>query len=147
MDSTQSPAQLAAESIAQTDNLVREKSNIALEKGSGAFGGSLDFLTQNALARSLSSYSSLFQARREALGLPNPGTVDNIASELQRGVFLTNLIFSGLRADLTKTTSVNPLFQVSHAFSQGSQALPPYAFAAIYGSSKVCTYPSSPSIH
>ena len=137
MASTPSPAQYAAESIAHSSDLAREKSSIALEKGSGALGGSLDFLTSNVLARSLSDYSSAFQARREALGLSNPGTIDNIAGEVQRGVFLNYLIFSGLRADLTKTTSVNPLFQVSHAFSQGSQAIPPYAFAAIYGSSKV----------
>ncbi|KAL9090292.1 MAG: hypothetical protein Q9165_005325 [Trypethelium subeluteriae] len=137
MTSSQSPTEFAAESIAQTSNLAHEKSTLALEKGSSALGGSLDFLSQNAVSRSLSKSYNYFQSRREALGLPNPGTVDNIASELSRGVLLTNLIFSGLRADLTKTTSVNPLFQVSHNFSQGSQQLPPYAFAAIYGSSKI----------
>ncbi|KAI9667239.1 MAG: translocase of outer mitochondrial membrane [Bathelium mastoideum] len=137
MDSSPSPSQLAADSIAQTTNLAQEKSSITLEKGSRALGGSMGFLHQNPVARSLSDFYNAFQTRREVLGLSNPGTVDNIAAELQRGVFLTNLLFSGLRADMTKTSSVNPLFQVSHAFSQGSQAQPPYAFAAIYGSSKI----------
>ncbi|KAF2733861.1 hypothetical protein EJ04DRAFT_438245 [Polyplosphaeria fusca] len=78
-----------------------------------------------------------FQDRREALGLSNPGTVENIAKEVQRDVFLNNLSFSGLRADLTKAFGVAPLFQVSHALAMGSQAQPPYTYAALYGSSRV----------
>jgi mitochondrial import receptor subunit TOM40 len=80
---------------------------------------------------------SAFQERREALGLSNPGTVENIHSEVQRGVFLNNLSFSGLRAELTKAFSAAPLFQVSHALSMGSQAQAPYAYTALYGSPKV----------
>jgi mitochondrial import receptor subunit TOM40 len=63
--------------------------------------------------------------------------VENIAKEVQRDVFLNNLTFSGVRADLTKAFSVAPLFQISHALSMGSQGLPPYAYAALYGSPKV----------
>lgn len=80
---------------------------------------------------------SSFSRRREAIGLSNPGTVDNIAREVQKDVFLTNSMFTGLRADLTRPFSVNPLFQVSHAFAMGSQGLPPYTFLALYGTSKV----------
>jgi hypothetical protein len=127
-------ASLAMQDAAQSLSM---KSDVALEKGSSAADGALAFLTNNALSRSLASTYNAFQSRREALGLSNPGTVDDIAKEVQRGVFLNNLAFAGLRADLTKTTSVSPLFQVSHAFAQGSQQLPPYAFAAIYGSSTV----------
>ncbi|KJX99206.1 mitochondrial import receptor subunit TOM40 like protein [Zymoseptoria brevis] len=84
----------------------------------------------------LDTYQS-FQARRDALGLSNPGTVDQIAKEVQRDVFLTNQIFSGLRAELNKTFSILPLFQISHAFSSGSQMLSPYTFLALYGTNNV----------
>ncbi|KAH0370987.1 hypothetical protein KCU65_g2244, partial [Aureobasidium melanogenum] len=103
------------------------------EKQSGA----LSAVSNNALVSALKDTYSAFQARREALGLTNPGTVENVAKEVQRDVFLNNLSFSGLRADLTKAFSVSPLFQVSHAFSQGSQQIPPYAFLALYGTNKV----------
>ncbi|KAK0653532.1 Mitochondrial import receptor subunit tom40 [Lasiodiplodia hormozganensis] len=97
----------------------------------------LDLLTNNTVFRKLQSYYSAYSDRRDALGLSNPGTIDNISKEVQRDVFLNNLAFSGLRADLTKAFSVAPLFQVSHALSMGSQGLPPYAYAALYGSPKV----------
>ena len=97
----------------------------------------LDFLYNNAVAKSISSQLSSLQARRTALGLPNPGTVDNLAREVQRDVFLNNYAFSGLRADITKAFSISPLFQVSHAFSTGSQGLPPYTLAALFGTNKV----------
>lgn len=80
------------------------------------------------------------------LGLSNPGTVENIAREVQKDVFLTNSMFTGLRAELTKPSSINPLFQVSHAFAMGSQGLPPYTFVALYGTSKVVVA-KSPKIH
>lgn len=98
----------------------------------------LDLLTNNGVFKKLQSYYTAYSDRREALGLSNPGTIDNISKEVQRDVFLNNLTFSGLRADLTKAFSVAPLFQVSHALSMGSQGLPPYAYAALYGSPKVC---------
>ena len=81
------------------------------------------------------------QERRRALGLSNPGTVDNIAREVQKDVFLQNSMFTGLRADITKAFSMSPLFQVSHAFAMGSQNLPPYTFAALYGTPKVSNLP------
>lgn len=93
-------------------------------KTNGVFDGFLD------------AYYS-FQDRRAALGLSNPGTVDNIAKEVQRDVFLTNQTFSGLRAELNKSFSISPLFQISHAFSAGSQQLSPYTFLALYGTANV----------
>lgn len=105
---------------------------IGLEKESP-----LSFLFDNAVAAALVDTYTSFQERREALGLSNPGTVENIAREVQRDVFLNNYTFSGLRADLTKAFSISPLFQVSHAFSMGSQGLPPYTFAALFGTNKV----------
>ncbi|KAI9709477.1 MAG: translocase of outer mitochondrial membrane [Bogoriella megaspora] len=137
MSSAESNARDAAQSIHQITNTALAQSSVSLEKSSSTVAGSFDLLTHNPVTRSLRDYYNAFQSRREALGLFYPGTVDNIAAEVQKGVFLNNLTFTGLRADLTKTSSVSPLFQVSHAFSQGSQMLPPYAFAAIYGSSKV----------
>lgn len=99
----------------------------------------LAFLTHNSVTAALVDQYNAFSERREALGLSNPGTVDGISREVQRDVFLTNQMFTGLRADLTKAFSMNPLFQVSHAFSMGSQ-MPPYAFAALFGNDKVCGF-------
>lgn len=99
---------------------------------------SSSLMTNNALLGTLRDAYLSFKDRREALGLPNPGTVDNISREVQKDVFLTNSMFTGLRADLTKPTSVNPLFQVSHGFAMGSQGLPPYTFVALYGTPRVC---------
>lgn len=98
----------------------------------------LSFLTDNAVAGAIHDAYTSFSERRAALGLPNPGTVDNIAREVQKDVLLSNFMFSGLRADLTKVFGVSPLFRVSHAFSLGSAGnLPPYALSAMYGSPKV----------
>ncbi|KAI9810970.1 MAG: translocase of outer mitochondrial membrane [Pycnora praestabilis] len=97
----------------------------------------LVFMSENAVVTALRDTYLSFSNRRDALGLSNPGTVDNIAREVQKDVLLNNYTFSGLRADLTKAFSVSPLFQVSHAFAMGSQGLPPYTFAALYGTSRV----------
>lgn len=99
---------------------------------------SLPFLTDNAVAATIKDAYSSFSERRAALGLPNPGTVDNVGREVQKEVLLSNFMFSGLRADLTKVFGMSPLFRISHAFSMGSSGnLPPYAFSAMYGTPKV----------
>jgi mitochondrial import receptor subunit TOM40 len=108
-------------------------SSMALDKDSP-----LGFMVNNSVTTALADMFTSFSEKREALGLSNPGTVENIAREVQRDVFLNNYTFSGLRADLTKAFSIAPLFQVSHAFSMGSQGLPPYTFAALFGTNKVC---------
>lgn len=78
-----------------------------------------------------------FQEKRDSLGLLNPGTVEHLTREVQRDVFLTNSMFTGLRADITKAFSISPMFQTSHGFSMGSQGLPPYTFLSSYGSPRV----------
>lgn len=99
---------------------------------------SIPFLTDNAVAAVVKDAYTSFSDRRAALGLPNPGTVDNIAREVQKDVLLSNFMFSGMRADLTKIFGMSPLFRVSHAFSMGSTGnMPPYAFSAMYGSPRV----------
>jgi hypothetical protein len=51
---------------------------------------------------------------------------------------LTNYLFDGARADLTKGLSMNPAFQVTHSFSLASQSQPPsYNFGAVYADAKV----------
>ena len=46
--------------------------------------------------------------------------------------------FDGLRADLTKSLSMNPLFQVTHSFAMGSQTMAAnYNFGAVFASEKV----------
>lgn len=55
---------------------------------------------------------------------------------------LTNLMFDGARADLAKSLSINPAFQVSHSFTLGSQvAAPSYNFGGVYAANSVNTCP------
>ncbi|KAJ7449824.1 eukaryotic porin-domain-containing protein [Mycena latifolia] len=78
-----------------------------------------------------------FALWRADLGLPHPGTVENLQKET-KSTHLSNFIFDGARADLTKSLSMSPLFQVTHSFALGSQSAPPsYNFGAIFGSPKV----------
>lgn len=94
-------------------------------------------LQDSSLLKTLRNAYSSFSDRRASLGLSNPGTVDNIAREVQKDVFLSNGMFTGLRADFTRPISITPLFQYSHAFAMGSQGIPPYNFSALYGTQKV----------
>ncbi|KAL1959988.1 hypothetical protein VTO42DRAFT_656 [Malbranchea cinnamomea] len=98
----------------------------------------LSFLTNNAVVSALKDAYDSFSERRAALGLSNPGTVENVNREVQKDVLLGNYMFSGLRADLTKVFGVNPLFRVSHAFTMGSGGnVPPYAFSSMFGTSNL----------
>ncbi|KAL2207480.1 hypothetical protein CC79DRAFT_1368347 [Sarocladium strictum] len=94
-------------------------------------------LVNNPIATVLGDALNSFSERRAKLGLSNPGTIEHLSREVQRDVFLTNQMFTGVRADLTKIFSMNPMFQVSHAFAMGGERMNPYTFAAIYGTSKV----------
>lgn len=94
-----------------------------------------------------------FARWRAVLGLPQPGTVENLQKEVKGisllsvlfcslspplATHLSNYIFDGARADLTKSLSMNPLFQVTHSFSLGSQTLPSsYSFGAIFANTSV----------
>lgn len=98
----------------------------------------LGFLYDNAVMASLQDTYASFSRRRDELGLTNPGNVENIAKEVQKDVLLTNGMFTGFRADLTKVFNLSPIFRVSHALSMGSQGnMPPYAFSTMYGSPSV----------
>jgi mitochondrial import receptor subunit TOM40 len=107
----------------------------AEEKGSSS---PEEAFTSNAIFARAANAISAFQQYRKDLGLPYPGQLEHISREVESGVFLNNFSFSGLRADITKQISIsNPLFQVSHQFSMGSQMQPPYTFAVLYGSRRV----------
>lgn len=97
----------------------------------------LAFLSDNAVMATLRDTYASFSAKREVLGLSNPGTVDNIDREVQREVLLTNQMFTGLRADIQRLFNIAPLFRVQHGFAMGSQAIPPYSYSALYGSPRV----------
>lgn len=97
----------------------------------------LDFFRSNFVVQRIADVYTGFQDRREALGLSNPGKLEDIAKEVDRDVFLNNYSFTGLRAEITKMFSATPLFQISHALSMGSQVMPPYQFSALYGSPKI----------
>ncbi|RDB21047.1 putative mitochondrial import receptor subunit tom40 [Hypsizygus marmoreus] len=78
-----------------------------------------------------------FAQWRTDLGLPHPGTVENLQKEV-KATHLSNYIFDGARADLTKSLSANPLFQVTHSFALGSQTLPSsYNFGAIFANQQI----------
>ncbi|KAF5358318.1 hypothetical protein D9756_001563 [Leucocoprinus leucothites] len=78
-----------------------------------------------------------FNQWRADLGLPHPGTVENLQKEV-KATHLNNYMFDGARADLTKSLSMNPLFQVTHSFALGSQTLPSsYNFGAIFANQKI----------
>ncbi|TFK29948.1 hypothetical protein FA15DRAFT_663259 [Coprinopsis marcescibilis] len=90
----------------------------------------------NPVSPLFSAYDRFASWRRD-LGLPHPGTVENISKEV-KATHLSNFIFDGARADLTKTFSMSPLFQVTHSFSLGSQTLPSsYNFGAIFATQKI----------
>ncbi|PHH59252.1 hypothetical protein CDD81_3532 [Ophiocordyceps australis] len=93
------------------------------------------FLANPLVAAIGDGINSLYE-RRSKLGLSNPGTVEMLNKELQRDVFVNNVMFTGIRADLTKIFSMTPLFQVSHQFAMGER-INPYSFAALYGTSKL----------
>lgn len=60
------------------------------------------------------------------------------AHELHSETLLTNYAFDGARADLSKSLSMNPMFQVTHSFHLGSQTSPPtYHFGAMFANDKV----------
>jgi mitochondrial import receptor subunit TOM40 len=118
--------------------VIEEKPTVSFEEKPRA-SSLTDYFTSNALVSRASLAISAFQDKRKALGLSNPGSLDNISKEVDRDVFLNNFSFTGLRADITKIFGVHPLFHISHQLSTGSQAQPPYAFSALYGSSNVCS--------
>ncbi|WFC97399.1 translocase of outer mitochondrial membrane [Malassezia yamatoensis] len=69
---------------------------------------------------------------RQHLQLPNPGSVEKMQNEV-KAVQTTNFMFEGARADLTKALNLNPIFQVTHAFSLGVAGKNSYNFGAVYG--------------
>jgi len=80
---------------------------------------------------------SRFSSWRAALGLPNPGSVENLQKEVKT-THLNNFIFDGARADLMKGLSMDPAFQVTHSFQLASQSAPPtYSFGALFANAKV----------
>lgn len=86
----------------------------------------------NPILSPFNDFYNTVAARRSALGLSNPGTIENINKEVSKDVFLNNYFFTGLRADLSKPFSMNPAFQISHSFAIGSPVMPAYGFAAFY---------------
>ncbi|QLG70759.1 hypothetical protein HG535_0A07010 [Zygotorulaspora mrakii] len=90
------------------------------------------FWSSNPLSSFFFETYKTVASHRQSLALVNPGTVENLNKEVSRDVFLSQYFFTGLRADLNKAFSLNPAFQTSHTFSIGSNALPNYAFSALF---------------
>jgi mitochondrial import receptor subunit TOM40 len=84
----------------------------------------------------LANAHARFSSWRTTLGLPNPGSVENLQKEVKT-THLNNFIFDGARADLMKGLSMDPAFQVTHSFQLASQSAPPnYSFGALFANSK-----------
>ena len=102
------------------------------------FNTILSPIVHNPITFSIRDLYRGFNERRAALGLSNPGTVEDVSKEVSRDVFLKNLMFSGFRSEFNKSFSSAPLFQTAHSLAMGGNGgLPPYSFAALYGSPKV----------
>jgi len=95
------------------------------------------FNLPNLVPQSFRNYIEKFSDWRDRLGLTNPGTVEGIHKEVSTGVFLNNYAFSGMKAEVGRALSANPLFQVQHAFSAGSSQAPPWSFLSIYSTDDV----------
>lgn len=88
------------------------------------------------VTRPIASTYNRFDAWKTNMGLYQPGTVENLTREIKQ-THLTNFLFDGARADLTKGLSLAPAFQVTHSFSLASQTQPPtYNFGAVYADNK-----------
>ncbi|ODV94490.1 hypothetical protein PACTADRAFT_45259 [Pachysolen tannophilus NRRL Y-2460] len=94
------------------------------------------FWSANPIYSYLNNVYTKVSSHRASLNLENPGTIENLNKEVSRDVFLNQYFFTGLRADLNKAFIMNPVFQVSHTLSVGSQTIPPYAFSALYANDK-----------
>ncbi|KAL8694518.1 MAG: hypothetical protein Q9218_000848 [Villophora microphyllina] len=95
------------------------------------------YVYENPLTSTVRNTYRSFWEWRESLGLSNPGSFENINREFSRDVSLTNFMFTGMRAEWNKPISNSPIFQLSHQLSMGAQAMSPYTFSALYGTSKV----------
>ncbi|QPG73537.1 hypothetical protein FOA43_000848 [Brettanomyces nanus] len=94
-------------------------------------GNESGYWSSNPIFQFVNNVATTISTHRQSLDLINPGTMENLNKEVEKDVFLTQYEFSGLRADLSKTFSMNPLFQVSHSFSTGGKS-PAYAFAGMF---------------
>ncbi|GAA6001545.1 TOM complex pore protein TOM40 [Rhodotorula paludigena] len=95
-----------------------------------------------AFLRPLEAAYLRFEAARDRLGLADPGKYEDLGREVKL-THLTNYTFDGARADLSKTLSQVPAFQVTHSFAAGGAAGPmggvnpgTYNFGAVYATSK-----------
>ncbi|ODV83516.1 hypothetical protein CANARDRAFT_29955 [[Candida] arabinofermentans NRRL YB-2248] len=91
------------------------------------------FWTSNPIFSFVNNVQNSIINHRNSLDLINPGTFENINKEVSRDVFLNQLQFKGLRADISKTFSMKPIFQISHGLSIGGQSAP-YSFTSMFGS-------------
>jgi hypothetical protein len=51
-------------------------------------------------------------------------------------------MFSGMKADLGRSFSANPLFQVQHSFTAGSSQAAPWSFLSLYATDNVSFSPA-----
>ncbi|KAB5593108.1 Import receptor subunit TOM40 [Ceratobasidium theobromae] len=78
-----------------------------------------------------------FTSWKAGLGLPNPGTTEDLTKGAKM-IHTTNHLFDGARADLSKALSYNPAFQVTHSFNLASYTQPAtYNFGAVFANNDI----------
>ncbi|KAL9931614.1 hypothetical protein V8E36_009611 [Tilletia maclaganii] len=104
-----------------------------LSSGASAVTSALSPIT-SPFARAYDSFARV----RANLDLPHPGVAERINNEAMQ-TFTTNHLFDGVRFDLAKSASLNPMFHVSHAFHLGASQAPngTYSFSTMYGTDEV----------
>ncbi|KAI3618451.1 hypothetical protein CBS9595_002814 [Malassezia furfur] len=90
------------------------------------------FARMDSVFRPVSDAFGELHRIRKTLNLPNLGSVEKMQNEV-KAVQTTNFMFEGARADLTKALNLNPIFQVTHAFTLGAAGKNAYNFGAVYG--------------
>ena len=93
------------------------------------------FASLDPIMRPIANVYNTMREIRRSLALPNLGTVEKMQNEVKM-VQTANFQFEGARADLTKALSMNPIFQVTHAFTLGGAGNNAYNFGAVYGDEK-----------
>lgn len=118
--------------VAEVPVVPTPQVNVVVEKPSAEKTLSNFFTMMDPLVRPVADTFSKMREIRRSLALPNLGTVEKMQNEVKM-VQTTNFQFEGARADLTKALNMNPIFQVTHAFTLGAAGKNAYNFGAVYG--------------
>lgn len=145
---------------------VASTSSVPLEKGLAPEPSrSSSWLPDHPAFSPINRAIDRFAKWRQDLNLPDPGTYENVGREVKRAsspskrtdkvradtttdsravTHLNQYAFEGARAELAKSLSLNPAFNVTHSFTVGESGGPmgapnpgTYQLGALYATNKV----------